>query len=51
MNESNVFGSSREYADFDYSSPPLADIQILRVLESYIRRNKKDQLEIIHRYK
>lgn len=51
LNESNVFGSSKKYAEFDYSSPPLADVQILRILESYIRCKNQDQLEVVHRFK
>ena len=30
------------FAEFDYAQPPLAEIQILRVLESHIKRKKKD---------
>ena len=46
-------GRSNEalFAEFDYSSPPLGDIQILRVLEVHINRKKKDQLDKARRFK
>ena len=34
---------AQAFADFDFSEPPLAEIQILRVLESSIQRKKKAQ--------
>ena len=39
------------FADFDYAQPPLGEIQILRVLESHIKRKKKDQMEKARRFK
>ena len=35
------------FIDFNYASPPLAEIQILRVLENHINRKKKDHLDIV----
>lgn len=40
--DANPFGRADLFVDFDYSQPPLAEIQILRVLESHINRKKKD---------
>ena len=34
--------ASESFMDFDYAQPPLAEIQILRVLENHINRKKKD---------
>lgn len=37
--------------NFNYSSPPLAETQILRHLESHINRKKKDQLDKARRFR
>ena len=39
------------FADFEYSKPPLAEIQILRALDGHIKRKKKDQLDKARRFK
>lgn len=44
-------GAADSFADFDYAQPPLAEIQILRVLENHINRKKKDQLEKARRFR
>jgi len=37
--------------NFNYSSPPLAETQILRHLEAHINRKKKDQLDKARRFR
>ncbi len=39
------------FIDFNYASPPLAEIQILRVLENHINRKKKDHLDKARRFR
>ena len=39
------------FVGFDYAQPPLAEIQILRLLENHIKRKKRDQLDKARRFK
>ena len=43
--------ASDVFYEFNYSQPPLAEIQILRALEGHMTRKKKDQLEKARRFK
>ena len=40
-----------QFADFDYAEPPLAEMQILRVLDSHIKRKRKDHLDKARKFK
>ena len=39
------------FVNFDYSQPPLAEVQILRLLENHIKRKKRDQLDNARNFK
>ena len=39
------------FIGFDYAQPPLAEIQILRLLENHIKRKKRDQLDKARHFK
>ena len=49
--DSGPFQFVDQFAEFDYAEPPLAEIQILRVLDSHIKRKRKDQLDKARRFK
>ena len=47
MHKTSSFTQNRiddPFIGFDYAQPPLAEIQILRLLENHIKRKKQDQL-------
>ena len=49
--DSGPFQFYDQFAEFDFAEPPLPEIQILRVLDSHIKRKRKDHLDKARRFK